>query len=213
MAVLLLCGQSLIPFHFITSDPLVQETVTDSSRNCRFFTRCTGQNFSNQLILFFCYPYFVLIFMSKCFWTTSIFCTNPNPNCIMKSFFIYSLWCFWPFSLAVQFHTLFLVFITIFHKNTPNTGCPVLGVHIRKTNKSALHFINEVAGKSRLYIIFLLLVQMVLGISSVFYAMLLRGLIDGAVAHDSKKMLTFCVLFVALVVGQIALRAVLRRIR
>ena len=27
-------------------------------------------------------------------------------------------------------HT-FLVFITIFHKNTPNTGCPVLGVHIK----------------------------------------------------------------------------------
>ena len=130
----MLCGQSLIPFHFITSDPLIQETVTDSSRNCRFFTRCTGQNFSNQLILFFCCQYFVLIFMSKCFWTTSIFCTNPNPNCIMKSFFIYSLWCFWPFSLAVQFHTLFLVFITIFHKNTPNTGCPVLGVHIKNVH-------------------------------------------------------------------------------
>lgn len=81
---------------------------------------------------------------------------------------------------------------------------------MRKTNKSALHFINEVAGKSRLYIIFLLLVQMVLGISSVFYALLLRGLIDGAVAHDSKKMLTYCVLFAALVAGQIALRAVLR---
>ena len=61
---------------------------------------------------------------------------------------------------------------------------------MRKTNKSALHLINEVAGKSRLYILFLLLVQMVLGISSVFYALLLRGLIDGAVAHDSKKMLT-----------------------
>ena len=43
---------------------------------------------------------------------------------------------------------------------------------MRKTNTSALHFINEVAGKSRLYIIFLLLVQMVLGISSVFYALL-----------------------------------------
>lgn len=81
---------------------------------------------------------------------------------------------------------------------------------MRKTNKSALHFINEVAGKSRLYIIFLLLVQMALGISSVFYALLLRGLIDGAVAHDSKKMLTLCVLFAALVAGQIALRAVLR---
>ena len=81
---------------------------------------------------------------------------------------------------------------------------------MKKTNKSALHFINEVAGKSRLYILFLLFLQMVLGISSVFYALLLRGLIDGAVAHDSKKMLTYCVLFAALVVGQIALRAVLR---
>ena len=81
---------------------------------------------------------------------------------------------------------------------------------MKKTNKSALHFINEVAGKSRLYILFLLFLQMVLGISSVFYALLLRGLIDGAVAHDSSKMITYCVLFAALVVGQIALRAVLR---
>ena len=48
----------------------------------------------------------------------------------MKAFFVYSVWCFWLFSLPVQFHTLSLVFITIFHRNTPNTGCPVLGVHI-----------------------------------------------------------------------------------
>ena len=38
---------------------------------------------------------------------------------------------------------------------------------MRKANKSALHFINEVAGKSRLYIIFLLLVQIALRSSSV----------------------------------------------
>lgn len=81
---------------------------------------------------------------------------------------------------------------------------------MRKTNKSALHFINEVAGKSRLYIIFLLLVQMALGISSVVYALLLRGLIDGAVAHDRYRMLSYFVMFAALVAGQIALRAVLR---
>ena len=37
---------------------------------------------------------------------------------------------------------------------------------MRKANKSALHFINEVAGKSRLYIIFLLLVQIALRSSS-----------------------------------------------
>ena len=81
---------------------------------------------------------------------------------------------------------------------------------MRNTNKSALHFINEVAGKSRLYIIFLLLVQMALGISSVVYALLLRGLIDGAVAHDRYRMLSYFVMFAALVAGQIALRAVLR---
>lgn len=81
---------------------------------------------------------------------------------------------------------------------------------MRKTNTSALHFINEVAGKSRLYIIFLLLVQMALGISSVVYALLLRGLIDGAVAHDRYRMLSYFVMFAALVAGQIALRAVLR---
>ena len=81
---------------------------------------------------------------------------------------------------------------------------------MRKNNRSALWFISEVAGYSKIYIIFLLLVQMVLGISSVFYALLLRGLIDGAVAHDKAKMLTYCFLFVVLVMGQIALRALLR---
>ena len=79
-----------------------------------------------------------------------------------------------------------------------------------KKNKSALHYISEVAGHGKLYILFLLLVQMVLGISSVFYALLLRGLIDGAVAHDRYRMLSYCVMFAALVAGQIALRAVLR---
>lgn len=79
-----------------------------------------------------------------------------------------------------------------------------------KKNKSALHFISEVAGHGKLYIVFLLLVQAVLGISSVFYALLLRGLIDGAVAHDRSKMVSYCIMFASLVVGQIALRAVLR---
>lgn len=51
---------------------------------------------------------------------------------------------------------------------------------------------------------------MALGISSVVYALLLRGLIDGAVAHDRYRMLSYFVMFAALVAGQIALRAVLR---
>ena len=81
----------------------------------------------------------------------------------------------------------------------------------KKDNQTtALRFISQVAGRSKLYIVILLLVQMVLGISSVFYALLLRGIIDGAVSHDKDGMLLHILLFASLVVGQIALRAVLR---
>ena len=81
----------------------------------------------------------------------------------------------------------------------------------KKDNQTtALRYISEVAGRGKLYIVILLLVQMVLGISSVFYALLLRGIIDAAVAHDKNGMLLHIILFSSLVVGQIALRAVLR---
>ena len=74
----------------------------------------------------------------------------------------------------------------------------------------ALRYISEVAGRSKLYIVFLLLVQIVLGISSIFYALLLRGIIDAAVAHDKDGLLRKILFFVFLVAGQITLRAVER---
>ena len=74
----------------------------------------------------------------------------------------------------------------------------------------ALRYISEVAGYGKFYIVILLLVQMLLGISSVFYALLLRGIIDAAVLHDRDGMVLNSILFVGLVVGQIALRAVVR---
>lgn len=81
----------------------------------------------------------------------------------------------------------------------------------KKDNQTtALRFISRVAGRGKLYIVILLLVQMVLGISSVFYALLLRGIIDAAVSHDKDGMLLHILLFAALVVAQIALRALLR---
>ena len=81
----------------------------------------------------------------------------------------------------------------------------------KKDNQTtALRFISRVAGRGKLYIVILLLVQMVLGISSVFYALLLRGIIDAAVSHDKDGMLLHIFLFASLVVGQIALRALLR---
>lgn len=75
---------------------------------------------------------------------------------------------------------------------------------------NALRYISEVAGRSKLYIVFLLLVQIALGISSIFYALLLRGIIDAAVDHDKDGLLRKILFFVFLVEGQITLRAVER---
>ena len=81
----------------------------------------------------------------------------------------------------------------------------------KKDNQTtALRYISRVAGRGKLYIVILLLVQMVLGISSVFYALLLRSIIDAAVSHDKDGMILHILLFASLVVGQIALRALLR---
>lgn len=74
----------------------------------------------------------------------------------------------------------------------------------------AILFISKVAGKKKRYILILLLVQMVLGISSVAHAMLLRGMIDEAVGKNQSGF-SFCVaLFLGLIVLQILLRAVVR---
>ena len=60
----------------------------------------------------------------------------------------------------------------------------------KKDNQTtALRYISRVAGRGKLYIVILLLVQMILGISSVFYALLLRGIIDAAISHDREGML------------------------
>ena len=63
-------------------------------------------------------------------WTTGFFHASPPPYHLVKICLLYSHWCFWPFPLSIQFHALLFVLIAVFHKNTPNTGCPVLGVHI-----------------------------------------------------------------------------------
>ena len=64
-------------------------------------------------------------------WTTGFFHASPPPYHLVKICLLYFHWCFWPFPLPIQFHALLFVLIAVFHKNTPNTGCPVLGVHIR----------------------------------------------------------------------------------
>lgn len=77
-------------------------------------------------------------------------------------------------------------------------------------NKSALAFLTEVSGRKKLYILWLLIVQAVLGLSSVLYAVLLRNVIDAACAGDKSVFLKFVAFFAGLVAFQIALRAVIR---
>ena len=43
-----------------------------------------------------------------------------------------ALWCLKKLSIPVQINTHL---ITVFHENTPNTGWPVLGVHIRRLDE------------------------------------------------------------------------------
>ncbi|WP_392486700.1 ABC transporter ATP-binding protein [Haloimpatiens sp. FM7315] len=75
---------------------------------------------------------------------------------------------------------------------------------------STLRWISNVVGRKKIYILILLVVQIVLGISSVFYALILRGVIDEAVAKDSEGFFYGIAAFLGLVLFQILLRAINR---
>lgn len=77
---------------------------------------------------------------------------------------------------------------------------------------SAIKWLWNITGKKKIYIVILLAVQAVLGASSVFYALFLRSIIDCAAEKDSKGFAEYLVGIIALVIGQILLRAVVRRI-
>ncbi len=73
--------------------------------------------------------------------------------------------------------------------------------------EGTLRWISCVAGKKKVYIGFLVFLQMLLGISGVAYALFLRRLVDGAVAGEQALFVKAAVLFGGLVVLQILLRA------
>lgn len=78
--------------------------------------------------------------------------------------------------------------------------------------KSIYLWIWQVSGKIKLKILCLTFVQVILGGSAVLSAWLLRGLINEAVARNAERFGLYAVLFASLTLGQIALRAVLRRL-
>ncbi len=75
---------------------------------------------------------------------------------------------------------------------------------------SSIKWLARVAGKQKINIILLTLMQTLLGISSVIFAMLLQNIIDSAAAQNQARLFFFLITLVALLVTQIILRAFIR---
>lgn len=81
---------------------------------------------------------------------------------------------------------------------------------IKGSSRGTLGWIGATAGMAKSYILLLLTVQAVLGISSVGYALLLRRLINAAVAGERTAFFEAIGMFALLVMAQVLLRALNR---
>lgn len=81
---------------------------------------------------------------------------------------------------------------------------------MKKIEKHTWHYLNAVTKKGKVNIGILLAAQALLGISSVFYALFLRDIINGAVAGDKRRFLSAVVAFALLVCAQLLVRALAR---
>ena len=79
-----------------------------------------------------------------------------------------------------------------------------------KEQQSTLRWLSAISGTDRVWVAVLVLVQAILGITSVLYAFLLRSLIDQAVAGNRNGLIRSALLLVGLVLTQLLLRAVSR---
>ena len=77
---------------------------------------------------------------------------------------------------------------------------------------NAIKWLYAVPKGKKLYILALMIVQALYGGSGVLYALLLRGIVDNAAAHDKGGFWRYAVYTVLLVIGQICLQAILRRL-
>ena len=73
-----------------------------------------------------------------------------------------------------------------------------------------LQWLYTVPGRKKLYIVALTLLQALHGASGVLYALLLRGIVDNAAAHDSPGFWRYLAFLIGLVVIQLILRALIR---
>lgn len=75
---------------------------------------------------------------------------------------------------------------------------------------TALRWLYTVPGGKKLYILALTLAQALHGASGVLYALFLREIVDSAVAHNGAGFRKYMALLIALVLVQLALRALIR---
>ena len=75
---------------------------------------------------------------------------------------------------------------------------------------NAVKWLYSVPGKKKLYILGLIIVRALEGASGVVYALLMRNIVDFASARDRDGFWRYVILTVLLVLGQLALRAVIR---
>ena len=73
-----------------------------------------------------------------------------------------------------------------------------------------LRFLYEVPGRKKLYILVLTLVQALHGASGVFYALLLRNIVDAATAKNSAMFWNYLLWTGVLILCQLGLRAIIR---
>ena len=73
-----------------------------------------------------------------------------------------------------------------------------------------LHWLYAVPGGKKLYILILMAAQAVYGVSGVFYALLLRRIVDAAATGDRTEFWRFLVMTGILVLAQLALRTLIR---
>lgn len=77
-------------------------------------------------------------------------------------------------------------------------------------NNNTIRWLSAVSGRKKWQIALLTLVQALHGASGVFYALLLRSVVDAAVGRDSAAFWRFAAYLVGLVAVQLALRSLLR---
>lgn len=80
----------------------------------------------------------------------------------------------------------------------------------KKLSESTLQYLKEITGNKKQYFLILMVVQILQGISSVCFALLLRSVIDSAVAHDGRLLIRNIALFTGLIGLQIVFSALLR---